>query len=244
MNTRKLNYSLGYCLKVLSLLLLFFSLSYSYAQVQEFSKYDTTFTIYGNNTLEVEKHIKIKNTHTMGIIPGEMEFIVENAKKFRVTSLQAVDSFENSLNTRIVEYSNRTQLEVDVEYPILPGFEYEFFITYTVDFNRNGIFFKTLEVPIVKSSIPTQETNTYIQIPQSYHLTYSSENYSQITNTKILIGNSSSSYTHIEYSSIPIKVNGIRGVYVFWISILVILVSFVLFSIRRAIAKYLTDEEE
>lgn len=223
-------------------------LTYSYAdQVQVFSQYDTTFEIFSNNTLKVEKDLKIKNTHTVGIIPGEMEFQVGNKNKnFIVASVKAYDNFDNELKTKVVEYNNYSKIEVNVEYPILPGFEYDFKVEYILEFDKSGIFFKTLEIPKDESSIKIENKNVKINLPQGYSLTYANENYSTGEKNEIILQDfkDDNHSILIEYSYIPIKVEGFRGMYIFWISLNSLLILLLLFLIRRAIQKYLDEEEE
>lgn len=221
----------------------------SYANVQEFSRYSTDIEISGNNTLEISKKISLKNTHTVGFIPGIVEFNVGNEElQLEVLSISTKDIYGNYIEHRVRSENNSKIIELNVEYPVLPGFEYTFYLNYTLKYNPKGIFFKNIKIPTSQSSIPLREGDLKISIPSNSYFTYveSKNNFTEIDNKNIEIDLTSTDIevVHFEYSRIPILLFNIKGSLIFWGLINIILILILLRIIGSEIRKYQEEEEE
>jgi len=214
--------------------------------VQVFSKYDNTLVIHKNNTIEVTKSLTIKNVYTVGIVPGQIEFKVGKStdgelNTLEISNLKVVDSYGSVIPSQIRKTKDYSVIVLDVYYPLLPGFEYSFDITYTLDYNPGGIFFKNLQVPLRESTIPIEKGYFSVELPTNYYFTYvnSDEGEGQVNkNTaKWDIKNDIPKSISFEYSYLPVKVGNYRGSYVFWIVINLILILILLFEIRKEVKR-------
>ena len=232
------------CIPYLTYSLIFFIslLSYSYADVQEFSKYSTHMNILNNNTIEISKIITLKNTHTVGFIPGEVEFIVGNENlRLEIVSINSVDTYGNTIKHSIQNKNNSKGIMLNIQYPILPGFEYTFFLNYTLKFNPKGIFFKNINLPTSQSSIPIDNEILTITIPNNNYFTHisSKNNITKLSSKEIRIDlvSTQAESINFEYSKIPITIPKIKGSLLFWglinIVLLFILIKFIQFEVKR-----------
>lgn len=229
--------------------LLFFCSSYSYAEVQEFSRYETNIKILNNNTLEISKKISLKNTHSVGFIPGEVEFNVGDEKlKLEILSVKSKDTYGNYIEHRVKNVNESRIIVLNVEYPVLPGFEYTFYLNYTLKIKPKGIFFKSIQIPTSQSSIPLENGELKIAIPDNNYFTYiqSKNNITQINKKQIKVDLDSTKIdtVNFEYSRIPISIFNIKGSLLFWGIINLVLVLILLRIIGSEIAKYQEEEEE
>jgi hypothetical protein len=232
------------CFVLLFLALIF--MKTAFANVEVFSDYSTELDVHTNNTIDVKKHLTLKNVYDVGIVPGQIEFKLAKGTQgsitnIDVTNVRAVDRFGKEIKTDIRKTSDHTLVILDVYYPLLPGFEYSFDLNYTLGYESSGIFFKSLEIPLRESTIPIENGDFVINLPEYYHFTYLDSN----NDTATIEGNSA--YWEIrndmpnsiafEYSYLPIKIGSMRGSYVFWIFINVILLAILVYEVRREIRK-------
>lgn len=226
-------------------LLLIFSTTV-YSSVEVFSDYNTILKVNSDNTIEINKTLKLKNVYDVGIVPGQIEFKVGkgvdgSAKNLEISEVKAVDRFGNNIKTQLRNTNDFSVIILDVYYPLLPGFEYEFNLYYKVSYEPGGIFFKSLQIPLRESTIPIEKGDFTVVLPENYHFTYlGSENQNASINGNVaswkIKDNMPNSVT-FEYSYLPIKIGGLKGSYVFWILINVILLLILIFEIRKEILR-------
>lgn len=112
-----------------------------------FSNYDTLLQINSDNTISVNRTLTLKNVYDVGIVPGQIEFKVAKGVDGSVDNLQvlnvsATDKFGKEIKTQVREMTDYSVIILDVYYPLLPGFEYEFELDYQLSYNPGGIFLK------------------------------------------------------------------------------------------------------
>ncbi len=230
---------------VVILLLVFFVSSVS-ASVEVFTEYNTVLNITPDNKIFVRKSLTLKNVYDVGIVPGQIEFKIGRAEDGNIRLLRdkvkAVDQFGNVIKTTVRETKDFSTIILDVYYPLLPGFTYSFDLTYEMEYEPGGIFFKNLEIPIRESTIPIEGGVFKVVLPKEYKFTYiDSDNLSRVSvNDNIAewkIKNNLPKSIGFEYSYIPISIKGVRGSYVFWISLNVLLFLVLIWEIRREIGR-------
>jgi len=123
----------------------------------------------------------------------------------------------------------------------LPGFEYEFNLYYKVAYEPGGIFFKSLQIPLRESTIPIEKGDFTVILPENYHFTYlGTENKDAVVDGNVaswkIKDNMPNSVT-FEYSYLPVKVGNLKGSYVFWILINIILLLILIFEVRKEIIR-------
>lgn len=217
-----------------------------FSSVEVFSDYNTVLKVNSDNTIEINKTLKLKNVYDVGIVPGQIEFKVGkgvdgSAKNLEISDVKAVDRFGNNIKTQLRNTNDFSVIILDVYYPLLPGFEYEFNLYYKVAYEPGGIFFKSLQIPLRESTIPIEKGDFTVILPENYHFTYlGSETQNatitgNVANWKIK-DNMPNSVT-FEYSYIPIKIGNFKGSYVFWILINIVLLLILIFEIRKEIMR-------
>ena len=239
-------------------IILFFLLtvfSFSYASVEVFSKYDTTMKITSSNTIEVNKSMALKNVYEVGIVPGQIEFKIGSGTEgsvgnIAITNIFAYDEFGNEIRATLRETSTFSTIILDVFYPLLPGFEYHFDLNYELMYEPGGIFFKSLNIPIRESTIPIEDGNFKIILPERYHFTFTdsdSPRYPEFKQNNIIVWDIKddvpSSIT-FEYSYLPIKLGNFKGSYVFWITLNLLLFVFLIYEVRKELKRYREEENE
>jgi len=130
-----------------NLLLVFIFIFSTFAAVEVFSEYKTTLTINNDNTVLLNKTLKLKNVYDVGIVPGQIEFKVGRGIDGSIDNLEvkdvvAIDRFGNVIKSQLRNTNDYSIIILDVYYPLLPGFEYEFNLVYTLAYKPGGIFFK------------------------------------------------------------------------------------------------------
>lgn len=230
-----------------SFVFFFFSfISFSYSTVEVFSNYDTILTVNSDNTINVNKSLTLKNVYDVGIVPGQIEFkigrgIDGSIDNLEVDNLSAYDSFGNEIKTQIRRTSDYTVIILDIYYPLLPGFEYEFDLFYKISYKPGGIFFKSLQIPLRESTIPIKGGEFKVVLPENYYFTYvESEGKNASVNKNIAIWDIEDDLPKsviFEYSYLPISVGSLKGSYVFWIMINIILLGILVIEVRKEINK-------
>ncbi|MCA9458957.1 MAG: hypothetical protein KC550_00245 [Nanoarchaeota archaeon] len=233
--------------------LLLFSLNLVYSSIEVFSNYNTELRVNSNNTIDVIKDLTIKNVYDVGIVPGQIEFKVGKGTEgsignIDISNVWAVDSFGNEIKSSVRKTKDYTVIILEVYYPLLPGFEYNFDLYYTLSYEPGGIFFKSLEIPLRESTIPIEAGNFKVILPDNYHFTYlSSEGENSTIDGNIAswsIKDNLPNSVSFEYSYIPMKIGSFKGSYAFWIVVNVFLLLILIFEIRREIKRVRKQYEQ
>jgi hypothetical protein len=229
------------------LILFFFFSSFVYSAVEVFSNYDTVLTVDTNdNSLVVNKSLSLKNVYDVGIVPGQIEFKIAkgvdgSVADLKVVDVSAIDSFGEEIKTRVSTTDEYSVIVLDVYYPLLPGFEYEFDLNYKLSYKPGGIFFKSLEIPIRESTIPIENGEYKVVLPKNYHFTYLGEKSSDVEvdgNVAIWdIKDDMPNSIEFEYSWMPIRIYDLKGSYVFWVLVNFLLLLLLVFEIRKGVKK-------
>ncbi len=233
---------------VMILFLFFLMCVSSYAAVEVFSNYNTELTINKDNTIEVKKEMTLKNIHTVGIVPGSVEFkinkVVNNSvSAIEVENIKVTDRYGKDISHRVLETADYVIVALEIFTPVLPGFEYQINLEYKIIYDPSGLFFKNLEVPIKEyTTIPIEKGNLKMKLPSGYHYTYLSlEPESIDSDDKTAYWNVDKETPNtiaFEYSYLPIKIGDIRGSVVFWILINFLLVVLLFREIRKEMRRF------
>lgn len=226
------------------------SSNYVFSSVEVFSSYDTILEVRDDNMILVTKHLTLKNVYDVGIVPGQIEFKVArgtgdgSVANLNVLNVSATDRFGKEIKTQVRNTVKYSVIVLDVYYPLLPGFEYEFDLKYQLSYKPGGIFFKSLNIPIRESTIPIEVGTFKVVLPEKYyftHLDLEGENLGDVViegNVAIWdIKNDMPNSVGFEYSWIPIRVGNLKGSYVFWIFVNLVLLLVLFFEVRREIVK-------
>lgn len=238
----------NYKIKVVLFLFVFFSVIFSgYSNVEVFSNYDTNLTITSNETIEINKSLSLKNVYESGIVPGQIEFKIARGGEGSVGNIdvgevKAYDSYGQEINSEVRKTQNYSVIILDVFYPLLPDFEYDFNLFYTLSYDSSGIFFKNLKIPIRESTIPIEQGSFNVEVPENYHFTYLDSNDETVAtvNNSVAswaIEDDSPSSIEFEYSYLPFRVGSLQGSYVFWIFINFLILLFLIFEVRKEVKR-------
>ncbi|MCA9459081.1 MAG: hypothetical protein KC589_04085 [Nanoarchaeota archaeon] len=234
-------------------ILFLFSLNLVYSSIEVFSNYNTELKVNSNNSIDIVKDLTIKNVYDVGIVPGQIEFKVGKGTEgsignIDISNVWAEDSFGNEIKSSVRKTKDYTVIILEVYYPLLPGFEYNFDLFYTLSYEPGGIFFKSLEIPLRESTIPIEQGSFKVILPENYHFTYLSSEGENST----IEGNQASwkikdnlpNSVSFEYSYIPIRFGSFKGSYSFWIIVNVLLLLILIFEIRREIKRVRKQYEQ
>lgn len=221
---------------------------FTFAAVEEFSSYNTEIKINANNTMDVYKQITLRNIHIVGIVPGRIEFKIGkgtdgSVSNFELTNIRAYDRHGKEIKTKVLETKDNLVIAMDIFTPILPGFEYKIDLYYTLNFDSSGIFFKNMEIPVKeKTSINIREGSFKLELPENYYFTYISDEYNNTlvedNVAKWTIDGTSPGSVRIEYSYIPLKFSGVKGSYIFWVIINIVLLIILSFEIKKEVRRH------
>jgi hypothetical protein len=224
----------------------------TFGAVEVFSKYNTHLTINNDNTIEVNKSLSLKNVYDVGIVPGQIEFKIGKGTEGSIANIDvidvmAVDRFGTEIKSQIRQTKDFSVIILDIYYPLLPGFEYNFDLYYKLSYKPGGIFFKSLQIPLRESTIPIESGIFTVTLPENYHFTYifTEDEKADIngnTATWTIKDNNPKSVA-FEYSYIPLSISGFKGSYVFWILINLALVLFLVYEVRREIKRIRAEEQ-
>lgn len=197
------------------------------AEVVVFQKYDTTME-YKDGTLHVTKELRLKNTGSSPIIPGEVHFKLSKEKDGEaippeVSNFEVVDRYGNDLDTQKHVSKKEVDLVFNVWDPLLPDFFYDMTMTYDIEFKPRGILFYHIVLPEEKTTIPIKGATTTLKLPEHYHVTYASGD-SEVSSEE---GATAATWDekgnyNVEYSVIPFPRLGFRAVNAFWALIIVL----------------------
>lgn len=217
-----------------------------FSAVEVFSKYNTILTVNNDNTIEVNKSLSLKNVYDVGIVPGQIEFKIGKGTegsigKIDVLDVKAFDRFGTEIKSQIRTTKDYSVIILDVYYPLLPGFEYSFDLYYKLSYQPGGIFFKSLNIPLRESTIPIERGEFSVMLPGNYFFTYLDTEGKEVNvdgnfATWQILNNEPKSVA-FEYSYLPVKIGGLKGSYVFWVGVNVLLLLFLIYEIRKEIRR-------
>ena len=196
-------------------IVLFFFISSIFGAVEVFSKYNTHLTINSDNTIEINKSLSLKNVYDVGIVPGQIEFKIGKGTEGSIANIEiievmAVDRFGTEIKTQIRQTKDFSVIILDIYYPLLPGFEYNFELYYKLSYKPGGIFFKSLQIPLRESTIPIENGLFTVTLPDNYYFTYI---FTEDTKAELdgnsatwIIKDNNPKSVAFEYSYIPLKV--------------------------------------
>lgn len=223
MNTKRL-------ISTVVLLMMFLVLigAVSAANIITISNYETKISV-GDDKITFEKRVTLQNTGKNTIIPGELHFklyeITDNDEKTipKISNLISTDLYKNDLSARIVSKKGEAEVVISAWQPILPQFEYDILLKYSIDFKPKGILFHNLNFPDEETTIPITSTKTTITLPSKYTISYAPN--ATVTKEN---GVTSAEWKNvrektIEYTMIPFIRTNIHGATIFWITLIVIL---------------------
>lgn len=238
---------------IICILLIFSFFASAYSNVEVFSRYDTLLSVNTDNTIEVNKSLSLKNVYNVGIVPGQIEFkigkgIDGSIANIEVVEVAAVDRFGTEIKTQVRETKDFSVIILDVYYPLLPGFEYDFDLYYKLAYQPGGLFFKSLQIPLRESTIPIEQGHFNVQLPNNYHFTFLDTEGKEAN----IEGNFASweikdnfpKSVAFEYSYLPVRIGSFKGSYVFWISVNIILLVFLVYEIRKEIRRIRAEDGE
>lgn len=232
---------------------LLFGLTCAYSNVEVFSNYDTVMTIDSNDLIYVNKSLSLKNVYDVGIVPGQIEFKIGRGTQGSVSSIDvlnvsAYDRFGNEIRSQVRQTEGFSVVILDVYYPLLPGFEYEFNLDYTLSYEASGIFFKSLSIPLRESTIPIEEGVFEVNLPNNYYFTFTEDGGTNVSVSENVgrwdIKDNLPEQIEFEYSYIPISLGNLQGSYVFWIAINLLLVLFLIYEVRKEIRRVRREYEK
>ena len=238
---------------VIAILILFSLLANSFSNVEVFSRYDTLLSVNSDSSIEVNKSLSLKNVYDVGIVPGQIEFkigkgIDGSIANIEVVDVVAVDRFGTEIKTQVRETKDFSVIILDVYYPLLPGFEYDFDLYYKLAYQPGGLFFKSLQIPLRESTIPIEQGLFNVQLPSNYHFTYlDTEGKEAEINDNFATWEIKDNFpksVSFEYSYIPVRISDYKGSYVFWITINLILLIFLVYEVRKEIQRIRAEENE
>lgn len=238
---------------VFSLFFILFFSSSVFSAVEVFSNYDTVLKVTSDNNILINKSLTLKNVYDVGIVPGQIEFKIGkgvdgSVGNIDIENIKAFDSFGNEIKAKLRNTKEYSIIVLDVYYPLLPGFEYEFNLIYSMSYEPGGIFFKSLQIPLRESTIPIQNGKFKVILPNNYHFTYLSTSGMNSTINKGSatwnIKDDLPKSVVFEYSYLPVKFGDLKGSYVFWITVNIILLLILVFEVRREINRVKNDIRE
>jgi hypothetical protein len=222
-------------LSLFVLVLFSFSLSFS----QEFSTYDEKIKIY-NDKLIVEKTIGIKNKGKKPYVPGDIVFRINEAENFKLneSSIEIRKLDGSKIPFSIYRTSNYKTIIARVFMPLIPGYEYKFNLSYEIIYDKKGLLFYSLEIPLkIGKNITINQGSLIIELENDYKFTYfSAKNYTINENIlKYNINSNSPDFVKLEYSYIPLKIFNLKGSILFWGIIDLLLILLVIKEIKKEI---------
>lgn len=203
-----------------------------------FDTYNTVARIDGDK-ITIERDLRIKNVGRVPIIPGELHFRLHERRgdekiPIPVSSFEAKSDRDESLSTRVSERGGETDLSVQLWNPLLPGFHYDFTMTYEMEFDPSGILFYEIKLPQEDTTIPIVNEDTVFELASGYHVTYApSGEVSKLSGLTVVEWDNSQREKVIEYSRLPLPRTGMRAVNVFWIVVILALIAVFILSLRK-----------
>jgi hypothetical protein len=216
------------------LLIIIFSFS-AVAEIVVFEEYKTTYT-FKDNTLFVEKNLKLKNVGASPIIPGEIHFKVSQSKGNdiivpKINNFIVKNKFDKTLDSRQIKTDKEMTLVFTIWDPLLPRFHTDLTMTYEIDFKPSGLIFYDINIPEEKTTIPIRNSKTDFILPKKYSVTYAPDAKLELKDNQKIVSWDSTSNLKFEYSVIPLPSFGFRMVNIFWFLVIVVLLIIFIFRI-------------
>jgi len=208
-----------------------------FADVVVFDRYDSETTLE-KGVLHVKKSMRIKNIGNNPIIPGELHFKLYEIDKDerrapKITGFSVTNPYERELDTRKIESDDEVDLIVNVWDPLLPDFYYEFTMYYDMEFSPSGLLFYELSVPREDTTIPIQNSQTNFMLPKSYFVTYAPNADVSKDGKYKVVSWSDEDKMDLEYSLVPLPYTGIRAVNIFWILMIVVFLTILVWRLVK-----------
>ena len=144
--------------------MIFFISSAYAADVVYFDSYNTE-NVLADNRIKVKKEISLGNEGSNPIIPGVMHFEVYEFKGKKRVASEIDNLYAHNQGERLVvnveEYTDYTDIIVDVWNPLLPDFKFPLTMTYDVLYDKKGVLFHVTYAP--KSEITKDDLYTIVE---------------------------------------------------------------------------------
>lgn len=237
-----------YLLLFFSLILFISILNFNHAQIsgESFSKYYSKVEFLEENIIKISKDMALRNNYDRAILPGQIEFRIgsgtlDSSTNIILENIKVFDQFGRNITYTYREFEDYSSIVLDIFYPLLPGFEYEFSLIYELEFESRGIFFKSLEIPLKESSIPIEQGTFEVILPRNNYFTYLGDLDMFATINRNVgvweLEDNLPNSVEFEYSFIPIRTPWLRGSYTFWIIVNLLMFAFLVTQIRKEIKK-------
>ncbi len=226
---------------IIYLLFFLFFLNISFGAVEMFDRYDTTIKFLDDETIQINKVISIQNIHTVGIVPGRVEFkISRDGDNIELIddSLKVSNKYGSSIKHQLIKTKDYYVIAIDVYTPILPGFKYIINIEYKLNFDAKGVLFKSAVVPIKENlDIPVNSGTFKLILEDDKKFTYLSykDNNTILSSNEVVykIDDNSPNELEFEYSKIPLNLFDFKGSYIFWITINILLIILLIYEFNK-----------
>ena len=192
-----------------------------------FTTYDTSTTLEDGH-LHIERQVVLKNVGGAPVIPGELHFKLHELIKDvevgpEIRNLKAIDQYDTELRSNIIRTESETDLIISVWNPLLPDFSYPLTLTYDFVFDPKGLLFYEIKVPIEATTIPIQSSSNKFYLPDNYKVTFAPNASLEQEEEFRVVSWTGRSMMEIEYTKMPLPRLPVRGVNVFWITVIVLL---------------------
>ena len=244
-----------YFIGIFLLISLLSSISFAQAEIvgESFSKYYSKVEFLDDNIIRISKDMALRNNYDRAILPGQIEFRIgsgtlDSSTNIILENIEVQDQFGRDITYSYREFEDYSSIVLDIFYPLLPGFEYEFSLIYELEFEARGIFFKSLEIPLKESSIPIEDGTFEVILPRNNYFTFLGELDAFATINRNVgvweLEDNLPNSVEFEYSFIPIRTPWLRGSYAFWVLINLLMFGFLIVQIRKEINRVKAEEGE
>ncbi|MBN1275281.1 hypothetical protein JXA12_03235 [Candidatus Woesearchaeota archaeon] len=223
---------------IILMAILLLALQSAAAEVVIFDLYETDMT-YEDGKLLVTKQLRLKNTGTNPIIPGEIHFKISQEYKdssvaAAITDFEVVNKYDKRLDSRQVVTDKETDLIFTVWDPLLPNFYYDMTMTYALEFDPKGVLFYQVILPEERTTIPIRSAATTFNLPKRYHITYFSPDGDVEAGKEVnsVSWDVKGAY-HVEYSVVPFPRLGFKAVNAFWVLIILLFLLNLFFRMKK-----------
>ncbi len=203
-----------------------------------FDEYITTARIT-DGVIHVQRDVVLRNAGAVPIIPGELHFRFferngDRQQAIPITAARAQNEQGDSLNTNVNDRGRETDISVQIWNPLLPGFTYSFTLFYEIDFAPRGILFYELRLPREQTTIRILNEETRFELDRGYRVTFAPESQvSRLSGNTVITWDESSEQRIVEFSRLPFPKTSLRGVNLFWITIILLLLAVFVLSVLK-----------
>ena len=249
------NFKRLYFLFTFLLISLISSTSFTQAEIvgESFSKYYSKVEFLDGDIIRISKDMALKNNYDRAILPGQIEFRIgsgtlDSSTNIILENIKVRDQMGRDITYTYREFEDYSSIVLDIFYPLLPGFQYEFSLIYELEFEARGIFFKSLEIPLKESSIPIEEGTFEVILPKNNFFTYLGDldMFATINGNVGIweLEDNLPNSVEFEYSFLPIRTPWLRGSYTFWVLVNMIMFGFLVVQIRKEVRRVKAEEGE